>query len=157
MKITGTKEIQQALNRLPIELQRSAETAVLRAGAKPINKLARAKAPKQSGLLKKSIGINVKKVRGVTSARVGARKGWRVEVGEKEITVGKIIRKRKKVKVYKDPTKYSHLVEYGTSHSAAKPFIRPAVEQSGNQVIDAMAEGYDKYLGRVVNRIKSRR
>ena len=161
MKIQGTKELNRAITRLAPELQRAAESAVLRAGAKPIATAAKAKAPvgrgKHRGLLKKSIGANVKKVRGETSARIGARTGWKVEVGEKTVTTGVLFKKRKKKKVYKDPSKYSHLVEFGTSHSAAQPFIRPAVESTQSQVVGAMAEGYDKYLDRVVKRIRSRK
>ena len=161
MKITGTRELQRALSRLPDELQRGAESAALRGGAKPITTAAKAKAPVgtgvHAGLLKKSIGANVKKVKGVTTARVGARKGWRVKVGEKTTTSGFLIKKTKTKAVYKDPSKYSHLVEFGTSHSAAQPFIRPAVESTTSQVVGGMAQGYEKYLGRAVARIKSRR
>ena len=161
MKLQGTKELNRAITRLAPELQRAAESAVLRAGAKPITQAAKAKAPigkgKHKGLLKKSIGSNVKKVRGQTSARVGARTGWKVELGEKTFTTGRIFKKSRKKKVYKDPSKYSHLVEFGTSHSAAQPFIRPAVESTQSQVVGAMADGYDKYLGRVVKRIRSRK
>ena len=145
MKLQGTKELNRAITRLAPELQRAAESAVLRAGAKPITQAAKAKAPigkgKHKGLLKKSIGSNVKKVRGQTSARVGARTGWKVDEDG----------------VKKDPSKYSHLVEFGTSHSAAQPFIRPAVESTQSQVVGAMVDGYDKYLGRVVKRIRSRK
>jgi len=145
IELKGTRELLNSINKLPFQLQKSAEVAVLRAGAKPINKAAKGKVPSDSGLLKKSLGINVAKVKGITSARVGARKGWRSEV----VRNGK--------KVIADPSKYSHLVEYGTSHSSAKPFIRPAVESSQSQVLAAMAEGYDKYLDRVVKRIRSRK
>ena len=159
-RITGMNELSRRLQRLPVALQRSAETAVLRAGAKPITKAAKGRAPvgtgRHSGLLKKSIGARVKKVRGITSARIGPRTKMAVSLGTK------IARKTKGNRVagqpyeaMKDPNKYAHLVEFGTSHSAAKPFIRPALDSSRNEAFEAMREGYRTHLVRVVNRLRN--
>ena len=145
IKMTGMRELNRAFKRLPGELKKGGEKAVLRAGAKPINVAAKSRAPVGSGLLKKSIGTNVKKVDGEVTARVGPRSGWK-----KEVT-------RDGRQVVSDPNKYSHLVEFGTSHSAARPFIRPAVDSTRNQVVGAMAVGLDKYVARAVQRVKSRR
>lgn len=119
IKIKGIHGITQALERLPKELMRSSETAVLRAGAKPILTAAKSNVPEgDSGLLKKSLGITVKKARGSTvrTARVGARTGFK---GRKLYT--KTIKKGKnagqKKDVIQDPSFYDHLVEFGTSHS----------------------------------------
>jgi len=142
--MVGVRDLSRALDRLPDELKRSAENAVLRAGAKPILGAARSKVAKASGLLKKSLGVNVKKMKGDTTARVGPRKG----------RGGKV--KRGNREVFQNPTKYSHLVEYGTSHSAAKPFIRPAVESTQGAVVGAMAAGLDKHLTKVVRKLKSK-
>ena len=54
------------------------------------------------------------------------------------------------------PSSYSHLVEYGTSHSAAKPFIRPAVDSTQGEVVGAMAAGLDTHLTKVVRKLKTR-
>ena len=144
VKLVGVRDLSRALDRLPIELQRSAERAVLRAGAKPILKAAKSKVVKASGLLKKSLGTNVKKLKGETTARVGPRKGYS----------GKV--KRGNREVFQNPSKYSHLVEYGTSHSAAKPFIRPAVDSTQGEVVGAMAAGLDTHLTKVVRKLKTR-
>lgn len=153
MKIQVSKasirNIRASLDALPNELLRSSEKAVLRAGAKPIEKAAKAKAPVRDGTLKKSIGTNVKTVNGVTSARVGPR------TGVKGRSLG--FRKNKKgvmTERFADPNKYSHLVEFGTSHSPAKPFIRPAIDTASGEVVDAMAAGLDKHLTRTVARLK---
>ena len=91
----------------------------------------------------KSIGTTVRKTRkGQTTARVGARTGFKTTVT------------RNGKPVIADPVKYAHLVEYGTTHSAAKPFIRPAIESTQDQVMGAMATGYDKHLTKVVARIR---
>ena len=146
MKITGARELQRALARLPEELSKSVERTVLREGAKPIHSSAKSRVAVSSGLLKKSLGITVKKTRkGQLTARVGARSGFKKTVTRNGKTVNA------------DPAKYSHLVEYGTSHSPAKPFIRPAIDSASGQVMEAMAKGYDKGLDRVVRKIRSKK
>ena len=145
MKITGIKELKRAMDKLPDELKKGAERRVLGAGAKPIVKAARSKVPKQSGLLRKSIGQKVKKTKGEYSARIGPR----TNMG------GMVVRDG--VSRFSDPNKYSHLVEYGTSHSAPQPFIRPAVESAKSEVVSAMAVGLDKHLTSAVRRIRSRK
>ncbi len=149
VKITGMRELNRTLERLPKELIRSSENAVLRAGAKPIEKAAKAKVTTDTGLLKKAIGIRVKKVNGVNSARIGPRTGFK----------GKSLGKRKDKKGveterFQDPNKYSHLVEFGTSHSAAKPFIRPAIDTAQGQVVEAMGAGLEKHLDRTAARLR---
>lgn len=149
IKTTGLREMQRTLERLPKELLKSSESAVLRAGAKPIEKAAKAKAPSRTGLLKKSIGNRVKKGKdGITTARIGPRTGFK----------GKSLGKRKNkqgvmTERFADPNKYSHLVEFGTSHSPAKPFIRPAIDSASGEVVEAMAQGLDKHLTRTAARL----
>ena len=145
VKVTGLKELSKALANLPKELQRGAESTALREGMKPVLKSARAKAPKDTGLLKKAIGLTVRKGKKGITARVGARTGFRKQVMRNGRTVTA------------DPAKYSHLVEYGTSHSAAKPFIRPAVESNTAAINKGIADGYEKGLSKAVAKVRSRR
>jgi len=145
MKLEGLKEIQKALAKLPDELKRTTEMAALRDGAKPILQASKqyAKSSEDEGDLIKSLGLNVRKgksgsTKGIYTARVGVRKGFsRVVNGKK-----------------KDPFKYAHLVELGTVHSQAQPFIRPAIDSSQNQIIPAMAKGYERGLTRAVAKLK---
>lgn len=161
MKLHGLKDITRALDQLPDKYRRAGEKSALTAGAKPIRAAARSKAPVRSnsgesgenwkpGLLKKSIGSKVKKVRGRYNARVGPRTGFRIRVGTVQSgpNAGKPI--------YQDPQRYSHLVEYGTAKTPAQPFIRPAVESTKGQVVDAMAEGLEKSLTRAVERLRKK-
>jgi HK97 gp10 family phage protein len=156
IRIEGIQGLAMALERLPAELQRAAESAVLRSGAKPIHKAAKSNASrsKDSGLLMKSIGITVKKTRtGQLTSRVGVRSGFKGRsLGFKISKRGK--NKGKMTERFQNPVNYAHLVEYGTSHSAAKPFIRPAIESTQDQVMGAMAAGYEKHLTKVVARIR---
>lgn len=148
LQLTGMRELQQALNRLPKELQRTVEASALRAGMAPVRKSARANLgrSKDSGLLQKSLGLTVKKSKnGQLTARVGPRSGFTQTVTRKGRT------KPQKA----NPVKYAHLIEYGTSRAPAQPFIRPAVESNSGQIIDEMAKGYDKGLDKAVRKIRS--
>ena len=145
VKVDGIKELRRALDRLPKELQRASETTALREGMKPVLKTARGIAPNDTGLLKKAIGLTVRKGKNGVTARVGARTGFKKEV------------KRNGKTVKADPSKYSHLVEFGTSHSAAKPFIRPAVESNTSAISDGIAKGYEKGLEKAIAKVRSRK
>lgn len=145
------RSLRKSLADLPKELMKAAEVSTLRAGAKPIASAAKAKVPTNTGALKKSIGINVAKGKGsqIRTARVGPRAGFRgPSLGFKKDKKGSV-RER-----FVTPNKYVHLVEFGSSRSAAKPFIRPAIDTSQGQVIDAMAAGLDKHLTRTTARLK---
>ena len=158
LKITGTNEVLKTIRALPEELMKKAERFVLREGAKPILEAAKANAgaSKRTGTLLKSLGISVRKVkaRGGTSqmtARVGARSGGKWKL--KGMTTNK---KGKTSTSVADPSKYAHLVELGTSHSAAKPFIRPAIESGKGQALNNMAASLDKFLTKTCAAIKAK-
>lgn len=148
IKIEGLEDMIRTLKDLPNELKTSGEKAALRAGGAPIRKAAKrfAKSSKDTGLLIRSIGLNVRTVRGVTSVRVGPRRGFREEVERTNHRTGK------KETMISDPSNYSHLVEYGTSHSPAKPFLRPAVDSAKSEILPAMAKGLEKHLARAAQK-----
>lgn len=155
LKLSGFKQLDNTIRRLPQEMQKKAYQAVMRAGAAPIRKKAKAnlKASKDSGLLMKSIGIrSVVYQGGVPYAVIGARR-----------SVSGTIKRHRKGKrrsgkgfrmEYAVPANYAHLVEYGTAHSPAKPFMRPAVDSAEGEVFNAMANGLDKHLTRVLAKLK---
>jgi HK97 gp10 family phage protein len=149
-RLIGVEDIRKSLYKLPKDLQRAAESATLRAGAKPLVREVKAKAPKDSGLLKKSIGYRVRKVKGIINARIGPRNGFRQEVprigpdGQTQMVIS-------------DPTRYSHLVELGTSRMPAQPFIHPAIDSAKGQVFAAMLKGYQIHLEKTIKRVRSKR
>ena len=150
LNIQGLEPLKKTLRDLPETLKKSGEKAVLRAGGAPIRKAAKryAASSKDSGLLLKSIGLNVKTVKGVTSVRVGPRKGF--EGKPKQVKS----RKTGKIRtVTPNPIYYAHLVEFGTSRTAAKPFMRPAIDSTQGEVIDAMGKGLEKHLDRAARRL----
>lgn len=152
----GIAGVMRALDDLPEQFRKSAEKAVLRAGAKPILKAAKSKVPVDTGMLKKSLGISVHANRsGWISARVGPRKGFKSKnlTGRNRVRATKGKRSTWQERKLADAQEISWYVETGTPHSAAKPFIRPAIDEAANQVLEAMASGLDKHLTRVAARL----
>lgn len=155
VQLHGMKQIAKSISRLPIELQRAAEVAALRGGGKIILKAAKsfAKSSEDTGLLQKSLGVTVRKgrsgkERGIYTARIGPRTGFGKTIGTHKTG------KKAGQPIRKDPSKYGHLVELGTIHSEAKPFIRPAVDSAGDSAVAAMAAGYEKGLTRAIAKVK---
>lgn len=149
IKLDGMRELQIALEKLPKELRRTAESAALRGGMEPVRKAAKANLAKSqdTGLLRSALGLTVKKTRkGQLTARVGARSGFKKSV----------IRKGRKKAEMANPVKYAHFIEYGTSRTPAQPFIRPALDSSQDHITDGMAKGYAKGLDRVIKRIRKK-
>lgn len=154
--IDGIRNVARALERLPRELQRNAEMSALRQGGKPVLTAAKANAAgsMRTGLLRKSIGITVRKnktgkFRGAYTARIGPRTGFAK-------TIGVFVKGNKKGKPkIQNPVQYAHLVELGTSHSPAKPFIRPAVTGAGQAVLEGMAKGYQTGLARAIAKVRA--
>lgn len=114
--ITGAAKLDRALKALGSKANRVGAGAVT-AAAKPIIKAARANVPTQSGLLKKSLGSVMRRYTGTSVAVIGARS-----------SVSGEYKGRKRL-----PVKYSHLVEFGTVHSAPKPFLRPAFDAKNGE------------------------
>lgn len=92
-------------------------------------------APSRFGILKKSIRIKVRqyKTGNVWVAVVGAR-------SEKK-RKGKYKRGDKKgqPKIH-NPARYGHLVERGTARAKAKPYLKPALQQTAKAYINTLTQ-----------------
>lgn len=121
---------EQALERVTDKVRNRVVKSSLNFAATPISSAAKKNCPKRSGNLKKSIGK--KRIddysNGIFQVRIGARTGPK----------------------FKGASRYAHLVEFGTVHSAARPFLRPAFEQNKNEAVDRykkkVAEGVNKQI-----------
>lgn len=49
-------------------------------------------------------------------------------------------------------TFYWRFLEFGTEHSAAQPFMRPAAEESVNQVVNTFVTEFDRHVERAIKR-----
>lgn len=127
IRLDGADVLKRTLSRLPDKLQREALRRAMRKVGRQIARDAKAKAPRETGLLKRSYGFAVRTHRDKTGVYVivGPRKGYRraVAVGGK----GRRRRLRAAKKGvtgtrYRNPTKYAHLAE---KH---QPHLKPAFE-----------------------------
>lgn len=110
------RAIAKMIDGLDKKLQLKIMLPALRKGVKAIEKEAKMRAPVKTGLLKNAIKSSAKK--GKTADTVVAKAY--VKPGKE----GK-----------GNPAKYAHLVEFGTSRSAPKPFMRPARDSAGPRAI----------------------
>jgi HK97 gp10 family phage protein len=125
-RILGLDAIKRKLEALPAQLRKKAYRSALSSGARVIAKAAKRKVGKgESGMLKKSIGIKYlpATTRSQALGLVGPKRG------NGGIYNGKL----------RNPTRYAHLVEKGTRHSAAKPFLRPAMIETQSEVFSKMS------------------
>lgn len=141
VKVEGIKDLVKKLE----SMKKSKASKILRKactkGAQPVAKSAKAQAPVETGLLKKSIGHKVKSYpSGVVVGIVGPRVGHGTEV----VVNGK--------PEYRDPVYYSHLVELGSEQAPPHPFLRPAWDQNRGNVENIMrtqiGEGIEKELAK---------
>lgn len=129
-KIEGLGEVLARLDGVEKKTKKKILRKAVGQAGKILLKAAKQRAQKKSGLLRKSLGRKVKVYRnsGVAVAIVGPRTGYRQEVSRDG-----------RKPVMSDPIRYAHLVELGTSHSAAFPFLTPAIEENAERIKDAMA------------------
>lgn len=125
-EIDGLDHILRALSQLK---KQAARSRVLRKAlgpsTKPFMMTAKQLAPKETGLLRKSIGRKIKVYR--ESGRVTVIIGPRSKPSfRREVTINGRTQVR-------NPVHYAHLVEFGTVKTRAKPFLRPAVDRHKEQ------------------------
>jgi HK97 gp10 family phage protein len=114
-EIEGAKEIEALLRDMGPKVATRIGDKALKAAARPIVKEAKRLVPVKTGRLRRSIT---------------ARKGKSDGPAERSVVIG-----------FKPPgRRYAHLVEFGTSHSAAKPFFRPALDARARDALAAMTE-----------------
>lgn len=111
------KSLLKALSAFPKNIQKNVMTGATRAAANVVRDRARELVPKRTKNLAKSIvSIQQKAESGqikfsVTPSKGGKHDGW-----------------------------YAHFVEFGTVKMSAKPFMRPAMEQTQDESLNAAKE-----------------
>lgn len=126
-RVRGMRELAELLNKLGPEIATKVGDSALLAGAKPIVEEAKRLVPKRSGDLHDAIA---------------ARAQRKLQDDTRQVFVG-ILRSAPG-----SPSSRAHFTEFGTRHSAAKPFMRPAADA---KAADAIRE-IGKALGRGVAR-----
>ena len=139
VQLFGDKELMRMFKNLGDKDAKKMATEMSKMASAPVVQTAKANAPVESGLLRKSIGrVTRSYKRGFHKvAVVGPRAGFHGMVAMK--IKGVVVGKPKK----RNPLHYAHLVEYGHvgrdgAWVAAKPFIRPAYDAIHGQGIELM-------------------
>lgn len=157
VKIEGLAEVQRKLKLLPERLGRNALRRALRTGANVMRDQARINSrslddPDTSESISKNIRVSgmsrkMERTQKVIGMRVGVAGGAKSKRGGGTFETG-----GSKQNPGGD-TWYWRLLEFGTSKMAAKPFMRPAMEQTASKVFgvtaDAMSAQIDKELGKL--------
>lgn len=121
--IEGAAEMERLLRALGPAVASRVGDKALRAAARPIVAEAKRLVPVRTGRLKRSIAV----------ASERRRKGD----NERVVLIG----------VKPPASRIAHLVEFGTAHSAARPFLRPALDGKAGEALDEMgrvlAEGIE--------------
>lgn len=130
MDIRGLAEIQAVLSKLPARIEQRVIENALTAGGRVIVKEAKRRVPVDSGKLRDSLTV------GRTTRRRGSRMKGTVYIGP-----------RSKVGAH------AHLVEFGTPHAPAQPFLRPALDERAQDAIKKIAERLGKGLEREAEKL----
>lgn len=135
--IKGLSELAKKYENLGRNLNKDIITPCVRDILKQTAKIARKNVPVRTGLLKRHIA-------------------WAMNKRDKNIVSGVVmVRIKRKMRLKSQNSKesstyayHAHLVEYGTSHSKAKPFLRPAINEAKpiEKLKDALDDGF-KNLG----------
>ncbi len=125
-KLEGVKELDRVLASLPKAAGKQQLKAFLRKAAKPVVKDARARAPKDSGAMAKSI-----KARTMTRTRVPAA----ISIGPDQ------------------EHWYGLFQERGTAYKAAQPFLRPAWDAHKKSIAANFAKDLWYVLERMAQRL----
>ena len=134
MTLIGDRKLAKKFERLASQAVRNRVVRRPMSGAlTPINRAAKANVPVRRGFLKKAIGKKVKTYPGGVWGGVGPRTGGQFEHVDE--------RGRRHV-----PANYSHLVEFGTEHSRAEPFLRPALDQNKQKALTILRTGVGKNI-----------
>ncbi|MEG9498945.1 HK97-gp10 family putative phage morphogenesis protein [Mannheimia indoligenes] len=142
VKIEGLKELGQKMQSLGKKISNRIAVKAMRQGGAIVRDTARAKAPvlqenvphRKKGTLKKAITTRTKIKNGKAETIV-----WVKKLTDKQISRFKGKSGRSGAYNPNDPY-YWRFVEFGTSKMAAKPFMRPAFEQSKQQAAKAITE-----------------
>ena len=164
--IAGMRELLQGLSKLPFELGKGAIYAALNGAARIVRDEAIKRAPELSptdpmvrkgfrkpGTLKRSIKASRSKI------NKGQRGLWEVIVRVKPLKKAQRARFKAQTglagnKNPDDPF-YWWWVEFGTKHSPAQPFLRPAFDTTKEQQLEAMRKRMKASLARAAKKIES--
>lgn len=118
IEVTGFRELERALLELPNAVAKSVLRKALKKAGAPVVDAAQSLAPRATGALAESIEVK--------SSLVRRQRRRRRKQGDVELFIGATW-----------PTgAHAHLLEFGTSKMAKRPFLRPAWDANKGRVLD---------------------
>lgn len=137
LHVSGLSELDKLLKELPAKIEGNIMRGAVRAGAKVMEERAKQAVPVDDGDLRDSIKVTTRSRRGkvTASVRAGGKKAFyahMVEFG----TARHFIKPRKRKSLF-----FAGLAREVVDHpgSAPKPFMRPALDNSQQEAVDAAA------------------
>ncbi len=150
--VQGLPELQAQLRELGATMAARVLATAARKAFMPVIEAARARAPTANestgatGITKESIKIRVIRPKsGDTVVQVGLRIARSAEAAG-------LVRASRGVVKRRDASWRWHFVEFGTVHQAARPFIRPAMDENAQQVIDELKKELVKGINKVLRK-----
>lgn len=150
LKIRGLAAVQDQLKEISSEMSAKVLPQAMRASFKKVQRTARELAPVDSGDLRDAIRIS--------SARP---KTSRVDSAVVGIVIAGMTAKAKQARVAAaafnesqtkrlPPSRRWHFIELGTKHQAPRPFLRPALDQNAQAVVDDLAGQLRKKIAKAI-------
>lgn len=134
-QLEGAGQLDRALSQLPKSLSRGVLRRSLTKAAEPVRDAAQQNVPVRTGELRDSLAVATRLT--PSQRRLQTRAGGVVVYVGASWPQGA----------------HAHLVEFGTAHSAAQPFLRPAWDQHGAKVLPAFGEEVWQQLDRTAKRL----
>lgn len=130
-KLAGAEDIGRKMVKVGKRIAEKENLKAVRKALTPCVKKAKELAPVgeevYSGLLQRSIGAKYTNKKGVARGVAGPMSGFRIRVGTRKKG------KNKGQAIVKDPRRYAHTQEFGTSRHPAHPYLRPAWKAEGEE------------------------
>lgn len=145
------KRVMDALDKLPTAIQERVVVGATRATAKVVADEAKRLAPVDTGRLKLSIGVAKAKKKDTKENHV---KFYAVPKTKLRKTISAVVDgKSAKLKTL-DYAYHAHFVEFGTSKMSARPFLRPAVENTLTESVKAFQDYALKRVDKEIEKLK---
>jgi HK97 gp10 family phage protein len=150
MPLRGAGDLEKLLRQLPDRVAKNVTFGAVRASARVIQRAARENLVSNPSVDTGALVAAIK-----VSTRRRSRKAPAVAAVGVDKLIATVVRKgrRSKKPMKINPRNYAHLVEFGTEHSAAEPFMRPAIDQHGEQALVALLDNAAKGIEREARKL----
>lgn len=139
VRLEGFSELERALNELPKSTRRNVLRRVAKAALEPMAVKARGMSPVDDGNLRDAIAVSEKRTKRVTRVNRFDKKTG-VEIAMGPVSGDGVLN-------------YATFVEFGTSDTRARPFMRPAWEGSKYEALDYIKANLGNEIERAAKRL----